>query len=1483
MSTRVGEIFADLNLDTSSFETAVRQSERNFLGLRQAAEQSMRGVSQSGSRASSGIDAVADAAERARRAAAQIEMNNSLDRDARQAAQRISALQEEAQRAGRSTSQIEMNNRLLRDAQQAADRIAAMQREARQAANATNDIDLNNSLVSELRRAQQELETLRRGAQQTGDEVGSNMGEGIRGRLSGALEGIGGIAEGAGGSAGGGFLGAFGGRITSLGSKAGPIGMALAGVAAIGLAAGAVLADAIADGMEQEKSLDLVQAKLGVDENTTRRIGEAAGMSYASGWGESVEANMDAARAAIQSGLLTGEEDTSMFKETIDQLTIVADILGEEVPAVARSASQAVKTGIAKDGVEAMDLFVKAQQAGLNTSEDFLDTIDEYGTQFRQLGLEGPEAMGLMSQAVKNGARDTDTAADALKEFAIRAIDGSKTTVEGYQAIGLNADEMAEKIAAGGAGAKEGLDQVLDGLRDIEDPAARNAAAVALFGTKAEDMGQALYNMDLSTAVKQFGDVEGAAWEAGNTMGDNTASQFDSAARSIETSANSIKLALAEAFGPGMTQAAQWVTEHKPEIIGFFTELATGALSCLDGMMAFSSGALRAWAFFAEGVGGTIGGVVQQMAGLIDAQASVLELIPGMDGQADDFRGIADGMRGFAESVGTAGEKARGMADTIDAGRPIIQGMRDDVAAAGQAAQNSELMMRALGEGVNAVPNDKNIIISDTSPEVIANLEGLNLKTRTLEDGTVEVYADTTEGQRIIDDWIHQPRNTNVTVTPVIDRQAWANAQREFNQSGQQGPVAPIFKADGGVVQYANGTENHTAQIAPAGAWRVWAEDETGGEAYIPLAQGKRGRSMSILGDVAERFGMALVKRETANIFRGDPQSLTDETDPTGWRALLGGEYNNKLRRFGIEEDHPLVNAVLGGRKVINDGDYDGTLRQVGLEEDNPIVAALLGLHRATAFADGGVVESLTGVQQSKFPALQVTDDYRPGANDYHGAGKAVDFSNGSGNTDDQLAFANYMADNYKSKLAELIYIDPRFGRCIKDGEFVPDSFYAGAGDHTNHVHVAAKEPLGDPVGPQASQNGPAEPDTRTEKQKITDAIVAEGKRRGISDKGITAAIAAGLAETDLQNLDHGMDGDNAGILQQRDNGAWGTLEDRKDPTKAVGMFYDKLDDFDYESMDPADAAQKVQQSGTADGSNYRAELAEADALLAESYARSAATPPASGSAPATDGKTTSGSGQAVYVTNWPSSFASGSSSGTTAPSKPSAPAPSPAPTGNTDSHDISTAGGRASLASAIGAKFMADGGLEDHSAQIANAGDWRVFAEPETGGEAYIPLAAGKRSRSVSILQQVADRFGYALTSYASGGFGGISGANDHTAGSWKAISGAGNAPSSLSTPLRDTRLLKARDQAQQLAGFAVGSALAVASGFDDKGNFTGNFNTSNTSIPGLDKALEQLAAIAAKPTVNIENAEVHADNPEQLVDEVMDPSRLPFMQTGI
>lgn len=115
------------------------------------------------------------------------------------------------------------------------------------------------------------------------------------------------------------------------------------------------------------------------------------------------------------------------------------------------------------------------------------------------------------------------------------------------------------------------------------------------------------------------------------------------------------------------------------------------------------------------------------------------------------------------------------------------------------------------------------------------------------------------------------PTNRNVTITAtVIDR-----ATTTLDALARRAAVSPSYPGaaadgwinyhqyvDGGLrtaAAYANGTENHVAQIAPAGSWRVWAEPETEGEAYIPLAASKRARSLNILEATAQHFGMQVV------------------------------------------------------------------------------------------------------------------------------------------------------------------------------------------------------------------------------------------------------------------------------------------------------------------------------------------------------------------------------------------------------------------------------------------------------------------------------------------------------------------------------------------------------------------------------------------------------------------------------------------------
>lgn len=111
-----------------------------------------------------------------------------------------------------------------------------------------------------------------------------------------------------------------------------------------------------------------------------------------------------------------------------------------------------------------------------------------------------------------------------------------------------------------------------------------------------------------------------------------------------------------------------------------------------------------------------------------------------------------------------------------------------------------------------------------------------------------EVIAQTQAAQEVLDKFVWSNDNRTITMKVAIP-----GVRPSVGNDGGPGGFA-----DGGIVTFhSNGSlsENHIAQIARAGEMRVWAEPETGGEAYIPLAESKRARSEMIMAETARRLG----------------------------------------------------------------------------------------------------------------------------------------------------------------------------------------------------------------------------------------------------------------------------------------------------------------------------------------------------------------------------------------------------------------------------------------------------------------------------------------------------------------------------------------------------------------------------------------------------------------------------------------------------
>lgn len=299
------------------------------------------------------------------------------------------------------------------------------------------------------------------------------------------------------------------------------------GAALAGAAIGAALAAGVASAIDKSKTDALLAAQLGAGPVFSQNLGKLSGSLYAKGFGEDIAGVNAALKAAFQSGLAGPKMAQKDVEAVTGKVMNLAAVMEEDSGRVSAAVSTMLRTGMAKSAEEAFDILHKGAEGVANQGQDLLDVYTEYPVQFQKLGLSGTQALGLINQSIKAGAYNADTAGDALKEFAIRGADGSKTSAEGFKAIGLNAKKMTADIASGGPRAQAALQTVLQKFREMEDPVKRDAATVALFGGKSEDLQKALLGMDLSKAEASIGAVAGSAKRAGDTLANSAGAKLD--------------------------------------------------------------------------------------------------------------------------------------------------------------------------------------------------------------------------------------------------------------------------------------------------------------------------------------------------------------------------------------------------------------------------------------------------------------------------------------------------------------------------------------------------------------------------------------------------------------------------------------------------------------------------------------------------------------------------------------------------------------------------------------------------------------------------------------------------------------------------------------------------------------------------------------------------------------------------------------------
>lgn len=313
------------------------------------------------------------------------------------------------------------------------------------------------------------------------------------------------------------------GKLEKVNWKAVAVGGAIGGIA---VATGKAVIDAgkyLAElGDEYNKAVNQMSASTGATGEELDALSESMKNIYAQNLGDDFN--------DVAEGLAATQKASDLAGDALEQATaagfVLRDTFDYDISESARAASALMKN-FDISAEEAYGLIATGAQNGADKNGDLLDTLNEYSGQFAALGLSADQFMGTLVEGADAGLFSIDKVADAVKEFNIRAKDGSDSSRDAFNSLGLNADQMFAAFAAGGDAAQAAFFDTVEALNGLDDPLKRNQIGVALFGSQFEDLEAGVLPVlgsietaayDGAAALQQINDVKyndlGSAFEA---------------------------------------------------------------------------------------------------------------------------------------------------------------------------------------------------------------------------------------------------------------------------------------------------------------------------------------------------------------------------------------------------------------------------------------------------------------------------------------------------------------------------------------------------------------------------------------------------------------------------------------------------------------------------------------------------------------------------------------------------------------------------------------------------------------------------------------------------------------------------------------------------------------------------------------------------------------------------------------------------------
>lgn len=133
----------------------------------------------------------------------------------------------------------------------------------------------------------------------------------------------------------------------------------------------------------------------------------------------------------------------------------------------------------------------------------------------------------------------------------------------------MNADEMTKRFAAGGESAEEAFFEVVNALNNMDDPIAKNTAAVNLFGTQFEDL-----QANVLPVLAGMKDGAAASYDALSQINEIKYADLDSALEGTKRSIEGVFLPTVSQMSAGITDVFSTLGNAINEANGDFSQIS---------------------------------------------------------------------------------------------------------------------------------------------------------------------------------------------------------------------------------------------------------------------------------------------------------------------------------------------------------------------------------------------------------------------------------------------------------------------------------------------------------------------------------------------------------------------------------------------------------------------------------------------------------------------------------------------------------------------------------------------------------------------------------------------------------------------------------------------------------------------------------------------------------------------------------------------